>query len=343
MHKFNFRTKQTHHRWCSFLHLLHHSLVTRLTSHHLPHFCPFDLDNNLLTLLFFFSSAASPTLTPPSESSNGIPSSHQTTISAPNGSPASLQGHAQPTLPPTPPTLMPPSATSNGSAAAAAAAAASYLPPFSFHMSPEMMPKHPFLPYEFSALRAARALHHQHHHHQSPYPLPSQLSGGHPLQQQGQGHGNESSRLSPVSSSRPSSSSPTSSSHHHKLNSSMDLHDSDSEDEPIDVVKSAFVPILRPKLELADSTTPQTTHSPSAEDGNTTPPPPPPPPMSQQGKQKCDLKAPSSRKQILHVIAPQLQSPDTKLTKPQALTNGQHIAVWRPYWSLLSRVLFGGD
>lgn len=221
---------------------------------------------------------------------------------------------------------MPPSANNNGSAAAAAAAA-SYLPPFSFHMSPEMMPKHPFLPYEFSALRAARALHHQHHHHQSPYPLPSQITGSHPSLLQQQGHGNESSRLSPVSSSRPSSSSPTSSSHHHKLNSSMDLHDSDSEDEPIDVVKSAFVPILRPKLELADSTTPQTTHSPSevnpsAEDGNTTPPPPP--------KTKCDLKAPSSRKQILHVIAPQLQSPDTKLTKPQALANG-HIAVWRPY------------
>lgn len=217
----------------------------------------------------------------------------------------------QPTLPPTPPTLLPPPA--NGSSATAAAAA-SYLPPFPFHManaaaaagatSPEMLPKHPFLPYDFQALAAARALHHHSHHQQSPYSLPP-----HSL-------ATESSRLSPVSSSRPSSSSPTSSSHH-KLNSSMDLHDSDSEDEQIDVVKSAFVPILRPKLEQADSTT---THSP-VQDGNTTPPP----------RSKCDLKAPSSRKPSLHIIAPQPQSPETKLTKPQALANGHNIAVWRPY------------
>lgn len=249
----------------------------------------------------------------------------QTTISAPNGSPSSM-GPQQPALPPTPPTLLPP--PGNGSAAAAAAAAASYLPPFPFHMSPDMMPKHPFLPYEFSALRAARAL----HHHQSPYSMPPghgpQLTSHHSM-------ASETSRLSPVSSSRPSSSSPTSSSHH-KLNSSMDLHDSDSEDEQIDVVKSAFVPILRPKLEMADSTTPQTigaSHSPvlSSEstppaDANT------PPPVLGKLSSKCELKAPSSRKQILHVIAPQLgpQSPDTKLTKPQSIAN-QPISVWRPY------------
>lgn len=261
------------------------------------------MKNNALTSsLFLFSSSASPTLTPPSESSSNGP---QMTISAPNASPQSQQ---QPTLPPTPPTLLPPPA--NGSSAAAA----SYLPPFPFHMSPEMMPKHPFLPYDLNALAAARAL-----HHQSPYSLPA----GHP-----HNLATESSRLSPVSSSRPSSSSPTSSSHH-KLNSSMDLHDSDSEDEPIDVVKSAFVPILRPKLELADSTTTtngasQSPTPPQTEDGSSTPPP-------ANNRPKCDLKAPSSRKSQLHIIAPQSgqQSPETKLTKPQA--NGHNIAVWRPY------------
>jgi RUNX transcription factor Runt len=139
-------------------------------------------------------------------------------------------------------------------------------------------------------------------------------------------------RLSPASSRN--SSSPqlnNQSTPNHKINSSIELnstHDhsshsssEDSDEEPIDVVKSAFVPILRPSLTatITTTTTPDSTvkeQSPSREI-----------PM----KIKCELKAPSSKKLNLHERAPQdaPTSPDTKLKSPTIMQ--QHKTVWRPY------------
>lgn len=135
-------------------------------------------------------------------------------------------------------------------------------------------------------------------------------------------------RLSPASS-RNSSSPPSNSqtTPNHKINSSIELnstHDhsshhsssDDSDDEQIDVVKSAFVPILRPSLSatMTTTSTPDSTvkeQSPSRE-------------IPQ--KIKCELKAPSSKKLHLHERS---GSPETKIKSP-TITQ-QHKTVWRPY------------
>ncbi|XP_055710558.1 segmentation protein Runt isoform X2 [Phlebotomus papatasi] len=217
-------------------------------------------------------------------------------------------GNAQPpALPPTPPSgngLLPPPT-------------AAYLPQFPFPMAPELLPKNPFLPYDFAALRAA----HQRSLQQASNPptLASVPGGDHV-------------RLSPASS-RPSSSSPPSSQGATaKVNSSLDLnsnHDpssEDSDDEPIDVVKSAFVPILRPKQE--QSTPASDNHPRDSASPRKTPTPP------VQGRPKCELKAVSSRRHVLHEIAPastgpRSTSPDT--TKIKSATIPAQITVWRPY------------
>lgn len=185
-----------------------------------------------------------------------------------------------------------------------------YLPPFPFSAHPELLHKSPFLPY--GSLRPSHPI------------TPSQL----PEQQQ-----MNSARLSPASS-RNSSSPPANnqSTPNHKINSSIELNSThehsshssseDSDDEQIDVVKSAFVPILRPSLSatITTTTTPDSTvkeQSPSRE-------------IPQ--KIKCELKAPSSKKLLLHERASQdgSQSPDTKITKSPSITQ-QHKTVWRPY------------
>ncbi|XP_059616653.1 segmentation protein Runt [Phlebotomus argentipes] len=214
-------------------------------------------------------------------------------------------GNSQPpALPPTPPSgngLLPPPT-------------AAYLPQFPFPMAPELLPKNPFLPYDFATLRIA---------HQRT------LQAGNPMATPASVPTGEHVRLSPASS-RPSSSSPPSSQGATaKVNSSLDLnsnHDQsseDSDDEPIDVVKSAFVPILKPKQE-------------NVSDANTrdSSPPRPSPTTPPSGRSKCELKAVSSRRQILHEIAPAVAgprsaSPDT--TKIKSATIPAQITVWRPY------------
>jgi RUNX transcription factor Runt len=139
-------------------------------------------------------------------------------------------------------------------------------------------------------------------------------------------------RLSPASSRNSSSPPPNNQlTPNHKINSSIELnstHDQsshssseDSDEEQIDVVKSAFVPILRPSLTATITTTtiPDSTvreQSPSRE----IPP-----------KIKCELKAPSSKKLNLHEKATQEgpRSPETKLKSPSIMQ--QHKTVWRPY------------
>lgn len=235
-----------------------------------------------------------------------------------------LNGNAEPFFPslPSPPNSVAsttantsgstPVPTSTASSAASSlippAANSVYLPPFPFAPHPDLLHKSPFMPY--GALRAH----------------PAHLSSS---EQQ-----INSARLSPASS-RNSSSSPAPNSQstpNHKINSSIELNSThehsshssseDSEDEQIDVVKSAFVPILRPTLSatITTTSTPDSTvreHSPSREI-----------PI----KIKCELKAPSSKKLQLHEKASHQdgsQSPETKI-KTQTITQQQK-TVWRPY------------
>lgn len=183
-----------------------------------------------------------------------------------------------------------------------------YLPPFPFSAAahPDLLHKSPFLPY--GALRTA------------PHPINAEQSNG--------------ARLSPASS-RNSTSSPPSNSQstpNHKINSSIEFNSTndhsshssseDSEDEQIDVVKSAFVPILRPSITatITTTSTPDSTvkeHSPLREI-----------PI----KIKCELKAPSSKKLMLHEKT--FEGPhspiETKISKSPTITQQQK-TVWRPY------------
>lgn len=182
-----------------------------------------------------------------------------------------------------------------------------YLPQFPFDHH-ELLHKIPFLPYDFSNIRAmARTGPGLNGSIVPPIPLSEHHSAV---------------RLSSPTSSRPSTTSPPSTTSFqvqinltNEINSNNENTSDDSDEEQIDVVKSAFVPILRanvhftpPKMEVPDSTVSDK------------------PPDEPIHKQKCDLKAPSSRKPV-HEIAP--RSPcDTKL---KADTISVQKSVWRPY------------
>lgn len=199
-----------------------------------------------------------------------------------------------------------------------------YLPTFPFAAHPELLHKSPFMPYGMRPIPP-------------PHPLSGLPSALTELQQISNNtiniNNNSSARLSPASS-RNSSSSPPSNSQltpNNKINSSVELNSTnehsshssseESDDEHIDVVKSAFVPILRPTLSATSTTTttPDSTvkeHSPSREI-----------PV----KIKCELKAPSSKKLLIHdkPIGLSPRSPDTRIT--QEKKGG----VWRPYWKIV--------
>lgn len=173
---------------------------------------------------------------------------------------------------------------------------------------PELL-KHPFLPYDLASLHAAQNARPMH-----PMPShfrPDTLATSIPVST------HNSSHVSPTPS-RPSTSSPQSSPHSDnlKMNSSIGTIDTDQSDdeETIDVVKSAFVPILRPSpsgrsiVGAADSTTlTEQMESP---------------------KIKCELKAPSSRKPV-HETAPRIE-PTGTLIKP-ITNNTAQAKYWRPY------------
>lgn len=183
-----------------------------------------------------------------------------------------------------------------------------YLQPFPFAAHPDLLHKSPFMPY--GSLRPSHPI------------VPAQLAEQQQI---------NSARLSPASS-RNSSSPPSNSqlTPNHKINSSIELNSTndhsshsssdDSDDEQIDVVKSAFVPILRPTLTATITTTtiPDSTvkeQSPSRE-------------IPQ--KIKCELKAPSSKKLQLHEKATH-DSPGSPDTKLKATITQQCKTVWRPY------------
>lgn len=185
---------------------------------------------------------------------------------------------------------------------AAARAQSSPHMPGAFHpfVHPELLMKNPFLPYDLANMRG--------------------MTNGRPIQQLPSGSLPSVSlnavHVSPTSS-RPSTSSPPSSAHSETLkqNTSVDVADSDMDDDSaIDVVKSAFVPIIRPNplaeptVHVADSTTVN-------DHVDVTP-----------TRTKCELKAPSSRKPV-HETAPRVRTPETRLKS--AIST--HKTVWRPY------------
>lgn len=218
----------------------------------------------------------------------------------PNGQPI-LTGSHQSIIPP-PGTILPPPS------------AATYLPPFHFG-HPEFLSKNPFLPYDLANLRAVsngRTLHLPHSINTSSSAAVAMAASEHL----------NSSRLSPASS-RPSSSSPPSSAHSIsiKMNTSVEIHSNngnsseESDEEQIDVVKSAFVPILRPSQTQSIVGIPDSTVQDK-------------PVENDQSKQRCDLKAPSSRKPVHHPTTQLVpRSPDTKIKSPISVQK----TVWRPY------------
>lgn len=241
----------------------------------------------------FLSIAGSPSLpTNGTVLPNGVSESFFPSMPSPPNSVASTTAPAGPNPGPQSALIPPPNSV--------------YLPPFPFAAHPELLHKSPFLPY--GALRPTHPLAPAQH---------SEQNGG---------------RLSPASS-RNSSSPPSNnqSTPNHKINSSCELNSTndhsshsssdDSDDEHIDVVKSAFVPILRPTMSATITTT-NTPDSTVKEELPTRDIP---------LKIKSELKAPSSKKLQLHEKAPQdvPRSPDTKLKSP-SITQ-QPKTVWRPY------------
>lgn len=167
---------------------------------------------------------------------------------------------------------------------------AAYLPQFPFGAHPDLLQKSPFLSYDFQNLR---------HHHGLLHPTTTSTIPS------------TDSRLSPASS-RPSSSSPPSQNNINssiEINSTMDHSSDDSDDEQIDVVKSAFEPVT--KIEIADSTVQDK------------------PIIVEQIpiRQRCELKAPSSRKPVHETAPTGPKSPETKIKTVKPAQK----SVWRPY------------
>lgn len=207
-----------------------------------------------------------------------------------------------------------------------------YVPPLPFS-SPELLHKSPFLPYDFHALK------HVHLNNINSTILPG-----------------DNYRLSPVSS-RPSSSSPPTSqtttitikyNENDNPSSNHDASSDETDDENIDVVKSAFIPILRPNhntttvqskvIEYADSTvqdkesksspSPPTSMLPTSQQQHNHQPKQQQQHPTTQPRQRCELKAPSSKKlnHITTSLSP--KSPDTKI---KSATISSQKTVWRPY------------
>lgn len=185
--------------------------------------------------------------------------------------------------------------------------------PFHPLTHPELLCRNPFLPYDLAGLRNVsmngRPMHNIQHN--------TNLTSVTIISNQNTPEHLSASRLSPTSS-RPSSSSPPSSAHSDpiKINTSIEMNESEeSDDEQIDVVKSAFVPILRPNpaaqsiVGVADSTTVTDQIDASIP------------------RVRCDLKAPSSRKPVHETAPTGPRSPETKIKSPISAQK----TVWRPY------------
>ncbi|XP_062536870.1 segmentation protein Runt [Armigeres subalbatus] len=248
----------------------------------------------------------SPTLPTPNGTTGPLLPTPPADFMSLSGAPASTNGLPTPTGPVLP----------NG---------ATYLPQFPFGPHADLHLKSPFLPYDISPLRANGLRGHQ-------LSATLTLSSNDFI---------SSSRLSPASS-RNSTSSPPSTLNQSQIKMTIELNSTnehssaeESDDEPIDVVKSAFVPILRPApTSSADTTSdahPQAPLKSETPDSTTTTPNSPPPPV--QPQTRCELKAPSSKKPQLHELAPsEPSSPEsTKLKSPSLIIKQSAKTVWRPY------------
>ncbi|XP_055603985.1 segmentation protein Runt isoform X2 [Uranotaenia lowii] len=252
----------------------------------------------------------------------GQPVSGATAIG--KGSPTlpTANGTAGPLLPTPPADFMPLSgAPGSNPAAAVLPNGATYLPPqFPFGPHTDLHLKSPFLPYDIQSLHANG--------------LRSGLSATITIPS---GDLISSSRLSPASSRNSTSSPPSTINQSHtkmslELNSTNE-HSSaeESDEEHIDVVKSAFVPILRPLPTSSADTSSDALNAPlksETPDSTTTP--------SSPSSARCELKAPSSKKPQLHESAPLLSEPgspeNTKLKSPNLISIKQSAkTVWRPY------------
>lgn len=204
--------------------------------------------------------------------------------------------------------------------AAAAAAAAAQAHPDLLHPHQKAAHPHAFHPYNLANLRARP--NHMHNTSLGSHSSSEHISPAH---------------ISPASS-RPSSSSPTHQALSNKFNTSVEtssLHeqsasDADSDDEQIDVVKSAFVPILRPQVPSLNGSTEDLDKSIDSTRSSPTQL------INLPARQRCELKAPSSMKSYFHETSSQHSrhsSPETTLpaaTKFKTTTNAQK-TVWRPY------------
>lgn len=199
-----------------------------------------------------------------------------------------------PTTPPAGPLIPPPSGN--------------YLPQFPFG-HPDLLQKSGFLPYDLQAFRA-----------NGFRPTPSTTAPSLPSNDRV-----SSSHASPASSRNSSSSPPPAHPGGAHINNSVELNstneqssDQDSDDEHIDVVKSAFVPILRPQSSTIQTTAKVEMVANSPMSAGSSPSPP---------RQRCEMKAPSSKKPM-HESAPRGDS-SLKCTKFRG--EAPQKTVWRPY------------
>ncbi|XP_073829536.1 segmentation protein runt isoform X1 [Musca autumnalis] len=258
------------------------------------------------------------TVVPPPQAAAGSPTEYRlpSQITPP---PSGVNAIPATSMIPSPPgsTYSMPQFPFNPVAAAAAAAAAGH--PDLLHAHQKPAHAHAFHPYNLAALRGGRPSH-MHNTSLGSHSSTEHISPAH---------------ISPASS-RPSSSSPTHQALHNKLNTSVEsnsLHeqsgsDADSDDEQIDVVKSAFVPILRPQVPSLNGSTEDLDKSVDSARSS---------PVQPLNRQRCDLKAPSAMKPYYHESSSQHSrqstSPETTLPAATKLKNAssQQKTVWRPY------------
>lgn len=178
-----------------------------------------------------------------------------------------------------------------------------HMPAAVFHpfVHPELLMQNPFISYDLANMRGMQAM-----GHAPMQPLPADLMPANLMPAAGL----SAARISPTLS-HPSTSSPPSPATSEPTKWHHTSVESDEDDgQPIDVVKSAFVPILRPSPQnerIVDSA-PFNHHA------------------QLHVRAKSDRKAPSARKPVYRP-APRVRTPETRLKAP--ITTQK--SVWRPY------------
>lgn len=173
-----------------------------------------------------------------------------------------------------------------------------HMPAAVFHpfVHPELLMQNPFITYDLANMRGMQAA-------RPMQPLPADLMPADLLPAAGLSAARDSPALS-----RPSTSSPPSPAHSEPTKWRPTSVESDEDDgQTIDVVKSAFVPILRPNERIADSAT--FNHH-----------------AQLHVRARSERKAPPARRPVYRP-APRVRTPETRLKAP--ITTQK--SVWRPY------------